>query len=265
LAIKVNFGGFIPLSTVDWRGKAVCTVFLRGCPLRCSYCQNEAIQSGKNFRDITEVTDLIRASAPYISGVMFSGGEPAAQKEALIALAENSKKMGLAVGVQTSGLFSETIETLIGRNLVDKIAIDYKTRWEEPGVWEPECALLREKYESNIRKSIEACRKAAAAGTLSEFEVVITLFKENEEYVRTISDGTRDISLVLQQGEYKVPMMSEEIVNMTEYISKRQNLIQQYTPMTLAEIEKIAEKLKRDVRIRTREIGEITYRRRFLL
>ncbi len=261
----MNFGGFIPLSTVDWRGKAVCTVFLRGCPLRCSYCQNEAIQSGKDFRDITEITDMIRASAPYISGVMFSGGEPAAQKEALIALAEYAKKMGLAVGIQTSGLFSETIGTLIRLKLVDKVAIDYKTRWEEPGVWEPECALLREKYEKNIRKSIEACRKAAGEGTLSEFEVVVTMFAENVKYVRKISDETRDISLVLQQGEYKVPMMSEDIVNMTEYISKRQNLIQQYTPMTLPDIERIAEGLRRDVRIRTREIGEITCRRRFLL
>ncbi|HET6580251.1 MAG TPA: ribonucleoside-triphosphate reductase activating protein, partial [Methanoregula sp.] len=32
----MNFGGFIPLSTIDWRGRAVCTVFFRGCPIRCS-------------------------------------------------------------------------------------------------------------------------------------------------------------------------------------------------------------------------------------
>lgn len=70
---------------------------------------------------------------------------------------------------------------------------------------------------------------------------------------------------MLQQGEYKVPMMPEDIVNITEYISRRQNLIQQYTPMTLEDIEKIAGRLKRDVRIRTRQIGEVTYRRRFLL
>jgi pyruvate formate lyase activating enzyme len=60
-------------------------------------------------------------------------------------------------------------------------------------------------------------------------------------------------------------MLPDEIVNMTEYITKKQNLMQQYTPMTLADIEKIAEKLKRDVRIRTRGIGEITYNRRFML
>jgi pyruvate formate lyase activating enzyme len=265
LRIKVNFGGFIPLSTVDWRGRAVCTVFLRGCPLRCSYCQNEAIQSGEDFREISDVIDMIRSSAPYISGVMFSGGEPAAQKNALVTLAKSAKELDLAVGIQTSGLFSETIRTIVGQRLVDKIAIDYKTRWEEPGVWEPECALLRGKYEKNIRESIEICKKAAKGGTLPEFEVVITVFNENEKYIKKISDETRDVSLVLQQGEYKIPMLPDEIVNMTEYITKKQNLMQQYTPMTLADIEKIAEKLKRDVRIRTRGIGEITYNRRFML
>lgn len=265
MGIKLNFGGFIPLSTVDWRGRAVCTVFLRGCPLRCSYCQNEAIQSGRDLRDIAEVTGMMRASAPFVSGVMFSGGEPAAQEDALVALAEEAKGMGLAVGIQTSGLFSKTLGTLIRRKLADKIAIDYKTRWEEPGIWEPECALLRERYEKNIRQSIESCKKGSDEGILSEFEVVITVFKENEHYIKKISDENRDVSLVLQQGEYKVPMMPEDIVNITEYISRRQNLIQQYTPMTLEDIEKIAGRLKRDVRIRTRQIGEVTYRRRFLL
>jgi pyruvate formate lyase activating enzyme len=196
---------------------------------------------------------------------MFSGGEPAAQKNALVALAKRAKDLGLAVGLQTSGLFSGTIETLLSQKLVDKIAIDYKTRWEEPGIWEPECALLREKYGKNIRKSIAACTKAAGDGTLQEFEVVITMFKENEKYIQKISDETRDSSLVLQQGEYKIPMMPETIVNMTEYISRKQNLIQQYTPMTLEEIRSIAERLKRDVRIRTRETGETEYHRRFLL
>ena len=261
----MNFGGFVPLSTVDWRGRAVCTVFLRGCPLRCSYCQNEAIQKGEDFRDISEVTGMIRESARYISGVMFSGGEPAAQKEALVTLATSAKEMDLAVGIQTSGLFSETLGTLIRQKLVDKIAIDYKTRWEEPGVWEPECALLRGKYEKNIQESIAICKKATKEGILSEFEVVITVFNENEKYIKKISDDTLDVSLVLQQGEYKIPMMSDDIVNMTEYIARKQSLMQQYTPMTLADIQKIAEKLRRDVRIRTRDIGEITYNRRFML
>ena len=208
---------------------------------------------------------MIKTSAPFISGVMFSGGEPAAQKDALVALAESARGMNLAIGIQTSGLFLDTIKTMIHRKLVDKIAIDYKTRWEEPGVWEPECVLLREKYQKNISKSIEICKNAVKEGILSEFEVVVTMFYENEKYIKKISDETNDVSLVLQQGEHKIPMMPDDVVNITAYIAKNQTRRQQYTPMTLAEIQKIAENLKRDVRIRTREVGEITYKRRFIL
>ena len=91
--IKLNYGGFVSLSTIDWRGKAVCTVFLRGCPLRCSYCQNESIQTGEDLRDVDEIVAMIETSSPFISGVIFSGGEPTMQKEALIALAQCVKTM----------------------------------------------------------------------------------------------------------------------------------------------------------------------------
>ncbi len=38
--------------------------------------------------------------------------------------------MDLAVGIQTNGLFPGTLEALLSERLADKIAIDYKTRWE---------------------------------------------------------------------------------------------------------------------------------------
>jgi pyruvate-formate lyase-activating enzyme len=62
---------------------------------------------------------MIKTSAPSISGVMFSGGEPAAQKDALLELAKSAKEMNLVVGIQTSGHFFETIRTLIHKKLVD--------------------------------------------------------------------------------------------------------------------------------------------------
>jgi pyruvate formate lyase activating enzyme len=263
--IKVNFGGFVSLSTIDWRGKAVCTVFLRGCPLRCSYCQNEAIQSGEDSRDLEEIVSMIRTSSPFISGVVFSGGEPAAQPEALIALAESAKKMGLAVGLQTSGLFPDVLETLISRRLVDRIAIDYKTRWEGFSSPESGCAPPRESYQKNTCRSIEICKQAAKNGSLPEFEVVVTVFYENEKYIKTISEKIGDAPLVLQQGEHKIPMMPDSVVNMSEYIARKQTNKEQYTPMTLTEIKNIAEKLRRDVRIRTREVGEISCNRRYIL
>lgn len=47
--MKINFGGIIPLSTVDWLGRAAMVVFLRGCPLRCPHCHNQRLQTGERF------------------------------------------------------------------------------------------------------------------------------------------------------------------------------------------------------------------------
>ena len=208
---------------------------------------------------------MIKTSSPFISGIVFSGGEPAMQKDALVALAKSANAMGLAVGIQTSGLFPEVLETLIGQRLVDRIAIDYKTRWEGFSRAESGCATLCESYEKNISRSIDICTLAAKDGSLTEFEVVVTVFYENGKYIKTISEMIGDAPLVLQQGEHKIPMLPDGSANMSEYIARKQTTSEQYTPMTMPEIKRIAEKLKRDVRIRTREAGEITCNRRFIL
>ena len=230
MCIKLNFGGFVPLSTVDWRGRSVCTVFFRGCPVRCTYCQNSSILSGKDERDIAEITDMIRGSLLAISGVVFSGGEPTMQKDALVALAKAAKGMGLAVGVQTNGVFPDTLDTLIREHLVDRIALDIKARWARYN------NLLKGNYVKDVQKSLALCREAHDSGRLPEFEVVITLFRGYDDEVAIIAGEVGRTDLVLQQG-------------VTEKVS----------PFSEDEMKKIADTLARSVRIRTREGGEIVY------
>jgi pyruvate formate lyase activating enzyme len=228
--MDVNFGGFVPISTVDWRGKAVCTVFLRGCPVRCTYCHNASILSGKDMRLVEEVIEMIRSSRLIISGVVFSGGEPTMQGEALIALAGAVKKMGLPVGIQTNGVYPDTLETLIERNLADRIALDIKARWQRYD------NLLKVPCVINVQRSLALCRAARKSGKLREFEVVITLFRGYEDEVPYIARECDDVDLVIQQGvQGDIP------------------------PLSCSELKKIADLLNRCVRIRTREGGEISY------
>ena len=226
----MNFGGFVPLSTVDWRGRSVCTVFFRGCPVRCTYCQNSAILAGSDERDLDEIITMIRGSLLAISGVVFSGGEPTMQKDALIALARAAKGMGLAVGVQTNGVYPETLDALIRENLVDRVALDIKARWARYN------NLLKGNYVKNVQKSLALCREAHESKRLPEFEVVITLFRGYDDEVSIIAGEVGGTDLVLQQG-------------VTEKVS----------PLSEDEMKKIADTLVRGVRIRTREGGEIVY------
>jgi len=230
--LRVNFGGFVPVSTVDWRGRSVCTVFLRGCPVRCHYCHNLALQSGQDFRDTTEVLDMIRSSRMIISGVIFSGGEPTMQKDALIALAEGCREVGLKIGVQTNGVFPETIRALIERGLLDLVHMDIKTRWEHY----PHLFRVGPEVTNHVRESLSMCMKAHEEGHLDEFQVVVTLFPGREDDVYYIAKEIGDHVLVLNQGvEGTIP------------------------PLNFGELKKIADKLRRPVKIRTREDGEVDY------
>jgi pyruvate formate lyase activating enzyme len=215
---------------VDWRGRSACTVFFRGCPVRCTYCQNSTILTGKDERDLDEITDMIKGSLLAISGVVFSGGEPTMQKDALIALAKAAKGMGLAVGVQTNGVFPETLDALIKERLVDRVALDIKARWARYN------NLLKGNYVKDVQKSLALCREAHESGQLAEFEVVITLFRGYDDEVSIIAGEVGNTDLVLQQG-------------VTEKVN----------PFSEDEMKKIADTLARSVRIRTREGGEIVY------
>ena len=166
-AIRLNFGGFLPLSTVDWRGRSVCTVFFRGCPLRCWSCQNAAILTGEDLRDTEEIIDLIKGSKIAANGVVFSGGEPTMQKDALLVLARAAKDLGLVVGIQTNGLFPGTLDALIRERLSDRIAIDYKTQWEGFSCAGNSAGLSSANYRKNVRQSVEIADRCVPGKTPS--------------------------------------------------------------------------------------------------
>ncbi len=228
--MKVNFGGFVPLSTVDWHGIAVCTVFLRGCPVRCTYCHNRLIQDGEDWREIGELVDMIRSASFLVSGVVFSGGEPTMQPQALLELAAAARRMGLLIGLQTNGVYPETIERLLADGLVDRIALDLKARWERYD------NLLKKKFAAKVKRSLQLCTEARSNGRLKEFEVVVTLFRGYEDEVKYISRETEGVDLVLQQG------VEGALV-----------------PLSCQELKRIADTTGRRVKIRTREEGEIEY------
>lgn len=154
------------------------------------------------------------------------------QKDALLELASNTKDMGLVVGVQTNGVFPGTLRALIDLQLVDKVSLDIKARWEHYH------NLLKVKPEvtEKVKESLAICRKAYFNGIIHEFEVVNTLFRGREDDIQYIAKEAEGVDFVLQQGvEGSIP------------------------PLTFDEMKTIADKLRRPVKIRTREDGEVFY------
>jgi len=184
------------------------------------------------------------------------------QKDALVGLARYAKGLGLKVGIQTNGIFPETISRLLEENLLDKVALDFKSRFEGySGKPETSDSQFRN-YEKNAKKTFQICKSAYAKNILKEFEIVLTVFYENENYIGEISQFIERIPLVLQQGEHKVLRLRDLPSNISEgeYREKKRKLKESFHPLTLDEIKRIADKLGRKVRIRTREVGEILYK-----
>jgi pyruvate formate lyase activating enzyme len=200
--LKVNLGGIVPLSTVDWLGRAAMVVFLRGCPLRCPHCHNQKLQTGERLvtlhsissRIVSEVKGLPVASRsggksahilqidlddaserasskPFVDAVVLSGGEPLQQIEACIRLFRLARSLRLATGLETSGCFPEVLERLLANGLVDRVFLDLKTALSEPDY---ERATGRPGIAARVAESLEICFKSGAT-----FEVRCTVFPGN--------------------------------------------------------------------------------------
>ena len=226
----VNFGGFVPLSTVDWHSRAVCTVFFRGCSARCFYCHNKHLQRGENRVSTDYIMGLIDEAKLLISGVVFSGGECTEQIAPLLRLAQDCKNRGLKVGIHTNGAFPEHGQRLIGA--VDKVSLDLKAPWARYK------AVTGAEISEAVQASLACYRDAHAAGTLPEFEAVHTLFRGGEHEVPAIAAAAEGVDLVLQQG-----------------------VVGHLEPLSLAEICAVADPLDRPVKIRAKGAGEVLYDR----
>lgn len=227
--LRVNFGGFVPISTVDWPGRAVCTVFFRGCPANCHYCHNRHLLSGETRRPASEIFTLIESSRSVVGGVVFSGGECTMQGEALLHLARKCRaELGLAVGVHTNGAYPAVCRALLGA--VDHVALDVKTSWAAYDT------LTGVPLSENVQQSLALLTEAHVAGTLPGLTAIHTLFPGGEAAARAVSRATEGIDLVLQQGRYRGA-----------------------PPLPVAAIARIADTLHRPVWIRTPKTGQVHY------
>ena len=117
--------GLTRMSSCDWPGRLVATVFLQGCPWRCTYCHNHAILDPRAPGQVAwqEVRDLLAHRAGLLDGVVFSGGEPTRQAVLLDAVRE-VRDAGFGVGLHTGGAYPRRLAALLP--FVDWVGFDVK-------------------------------------------------------------------------------------------------------------------------------------------
>jgi pyruvate formate lyase activating enzyme len=195
--MKVNLGGIVPLSTLDWTGVAAAVIFMRGCPLRCPHCHNALLQTGESFEELADIKSRIDEAGPFISAVILSGGEPLVQLKASREIAIHSKYMGLKVGAETSGRFPDRLASLIEDGLVDMVFLDVKEALRDP---EYAAATGQRDVAPRVAESLRICLEAGVP-----VEVRTTVFPNMPSLDRLLEIGgfLRDLgisSYTLQQG-----------------------------------------------------------------
>lgn len=124
-ADELRIAGIARLSSCDWPGRLVATLFLQGCPLACGYCHNPGILDPRAPGAVpwAEVIELLGRRRGLLDGVVFSGGEPTRQA-ALPDAMRRVRELGFGVGLHTAGPYPRRFAEVVP--LCDWIGLDIK-------------------------------------------------------------------------------------------------------------------------------------------
>ncbi len=125
--------GLQKLSLLDYPGKLAATIFTGGCNLRCPFCHNASLVT--RFSDCVriseeEVFSFLNKRKGLLDGVCITGGEPLLQDD-LADFITKVRAMGFLVKLDTNGAFPEKLDSLLGRSLLDYVAMDIKNSFDK--------------------------------------------------------------------------------------------------------------------------------------
>lgn len=153
----LRVGGLAPLSSCDWPGQLVATVFCRGCPWDCAYCHNPHLIPARGDGQIPwpDVVRFLERRRGLLDGVVFSGGEPTAQAALPDAIRE-ARALGFGIGLHTGGPFPDRLAAALP--LLDWVGFDVKAPFGEyeritgvAGSGDKAHASLRQLLDSKVR------------------------------------------------------------------------------------------------------------------
>lgn len=125
--------GLQKLTLLDFPGYMACTVFTHGCNFRCPFCHNSELVNGIPSDDNTaeeSFRTLLDKRSGVLEGVVITGGEPLLQKN-IEHFAEEIKRKGFKVKLDTNGSFPGKLRMMIELGLVDYVAMDIKNSFEK--------------------------------------------------------------------------------------------------------------------------------------
>lgn len=169
--------GLVRLSTCDWPGRLVATVFLQGCPWHCTYCHNPGLIDPTAPARVAwrEVRSLLTRRHGLLDAVVFSGGEPTRQTALARAVAE-VRALGFDAGLHTAGAYPRRLAGVLP--LLDWVGLDMKA--------------LPEGYEAitgvatSATRAFASLRLVVASGIDHEVRVTVDPTRHTEAGIRRL-------------------------------------------------------------------------------
>lgn len=166
--------GIQKFTLLDFPGHIACILFTGGCNYRCGFCHNpefvlpeELAKLRKNFIPEEAALNFLKKRRGMLDGVVISGGEPTIMPD-LERFIRKVRNLGFAVKLDTNGNHPEVLRSLIGKGLVDYVAMDFKTSLSGY-----RALVGNGADEMKLRESIELLKEGAV-----EYEFRTTLIRE---------------------------------------------------------------------------------------
>ena len=157
---------YTEINTVTWDNVPSCVVQMAGCNFRCCFCNNRRIVDIKEgFLSTSDVIENIKNNT-FAEGVIITGGEPLINRD-LYKFLKEIKKLGKRIRLETNGCDPNTLDDLIGANLIDFVSMDIKAPLSADEYAMNTNAICN---MENIEKSIKV-----VMGSDVDYEFVVTI------------------------------------------------------------------------------------------
>lgn len=220
----MKIAGLQKLSLVDFPGTLSAVIFLAGCDFRCPYCYNtELVEQGMTevFSE-EKVFEYLLARRELIEGVVVTGGEPTIHGE-IVPFLDKLRALGYRLKLDTNGAHPEVISEVVGKGLVDFVALDIKTSFERYNICTDE-----EKAPEQVARTLGFLLRGDVAYELRTTCVPEVVTESDIKKIARSVKGAKRYALQQFQGKKtlneaftgKTPYPKEELLRFKNILSR---------------------------------------------
>jgi len=180
----VKIHGLQKMTLLDFPEHVACTVFLGGCDLRCPYCHNYELATGKvpPVMEEEELLAFLGKRKGLLDGVAITGGEPCLHRD-LPDFIARIRALGFAVKLDTNGTHPDMLREVLEKGLVDYVAMDVKN---SPAKYALTAGLAEKETDENHEPAFvgavrESIRILMSSGVDYEFRTTVVQELHGEE------------------------------------------------------------------------------------